>query len=127
MRKAANALLPVALVGIALGAGCGSIGSSGHARAVPGGSADRGADLINSYGCGACHTIGGIDGANGQVGPALNNLSGRIYIAGRLPNNPRNLIRWIRYPQQIYPGNVMPDLGISDHDARDIAAYLYQH
>jgi cytochrome c len=61
------------------------------------------------------------------VGPPLNGLSNRIYIAGRLPNTPRNLIRWIRYPQQIYPGNVMPDLGISNHDARDIAAYLYQH
>jgi cytochrome c len=125
MRAVLSGLL-IALLGIALG-GCGGLDSGGGARSVPGGNADRGADVIASYGCGSCHTIGGIDGATAHVGPPLDGLSNRIYIAGRLPNTPRNLIRWIRYPQQIYPGNVMPDLGISNHDARDIAAYLYQH
>jgi cytochrome c1 len=46
-------------------------------------------------------------------------------LAGNLPNTPENLVRWIRQPQTIKPGNVMPDLGIGVRDARDIAAYLY--
>jgi cytochrome c1 len=33
--------------------------------------------------------------------------------------------RWIQHPQQVAPGNGMPDLGISDIQARDISAYLY--
>jgi cytochrome c1 len=49
----------------------------------------------------------------------------RGYIAGHLPNNGPNLIRWIRDPQQVDPGNAMPDLGVGDVDARDIAAYLF--
>jgi cytochrome c1 len=35
------------------------------------------------------------------------------------------LIKWIRNPQQIEPGTAMPDLGVSEDEAGDIAAYLY--
>jgi cytochrome c1 len=35
------------------------------------------------------------------------------------------MIRWIRQPQEIDPGNGMPDLSVSTRDGRDIAAYLY--
>ncbi len=41
-----------------------------------------------------------------------------------LPNTPENLVRWIQQPEQIRPGTAMPNLGISEDDARDIAAYL---
>lgn len=93
--------------------------------AVPGGDARRGADLAQAYGCGACHTIPGIKGARSQVGPALDNLRERVFLAGRLPNVPDSLIRWIVTPQLYQPGGAMPNLGISEADARDIAAYLY--
>ena len=49
------------------------------------------------------------------------------YIAGELPNSPENAIRWIRDPKRVEPGTVMPDLGVTTAEARDIAAYLYRH
>jgi cytochrome c1 len=49
----------------------------------------------------------------------------RTFIAGEVPNSPENLVRWIRSPKSIEPGTAMPELGLSDQDARDVAAYLY--
>jgi cytochrome c1 len=80
--------------------------------------------LINQFGCGACHSIPGIPGADGNVGPSLTRIGSRPYVAGVLRNSPGNLARWIRNPQAIVPGNAMPDMHIGDADARDIAAYL---
>ena len=59
------------------------------------------------------------------VGPPLNQFAERVYIAGRLPNTPENLMLWIQKPQQVVPNNAMPDMGIGEQDSRDIAAYLY--
>jgi cytochrome c1 len=89
-----------------------------------GGSTGRGPALIAAYGCGACHTIPGVDGADGQVGPNLDGLGGRRAIAGRLANTPGNLALWIRRPQEVDPGNLMPDLGLSSREADEIASYL---
>lgn len=94
-------------------------------KAVPGGDAHRGRQLIPQYGCGACHAIPGIDGARGQVGPPLNGIADRAYLAGVLSNTPDNMVTWIMHPQQIAPGSAMLELGVSEADARDIAAYLY--
>jgi cytochrome c1 len=89
------------------------------------GNAERGAQLIRFYGCSTCHTIPGVQGADGVVGPPLNFFSRRTYIAGMLPNNSDNLVTWIKDPQYVVPGNVMPNMGVNDRDARDIASYLY--
>ncbi len=86
---------------------------------------ESGRRLIVSYGCGSCHSIPGVAGANGKAGPPLDHFYKQMYIAGRLSNTPENLIRWIRNPQQVIPGNAMPNMGVSEEDARDIAAYLY--
>jgi cytochrome c2 len=88
------------------------------------GDATAGAALIVKLGCGSCHDIPGIVDANGLVGPPLGRVASRQYIAGVLRNTPDNMVQWLRFPQQIVPGNAMPDLAISDHDARQIAAYL---
>jgi cytochrome c1 len=74
--------------------------------------------------CGSCHEIPGVQEADGLVGPPLTHFSQRTMIAGLLPNTPANLEYWLQQPQAVTPGNGMPDLGLSDHDARDIAAYL---
>lgn len=93
---------------------------------VPGASAERGRDLIHQYGCGACHTVPGVRGAIGSVGPRLDRVRDQIYIAGGLPNTPRNLTLWIAHPKKVEPRTAMPDLGVGDEDASDIAEYLYR-
>ena len=90
-----------------------------------GGNPDRGPTLIRSYGCGTCHTIAGVPGANGLVGPPLAGIAQRSYIAGVLPNAPENMVRWIENPKAVDSLTAMPVLGVSPADARDIAAYLY--
>jgi cytochrome c1 len=92
---------------------------------VPGGDPGRGARLLERYGCGSCHTIPGIRGADGLVGPPLIKFGSRSYIAGELPNNGENLQRWIKDPQGVEPATAMPDLSVTDVDAQDIAAYLF--
>ena len=85
----------------------------------------RGEQLIQSYGCGACHTIPGIRSARGLVGPPLTSFGRRTMIAGQLPNSPDNLMRWIEDPPAIEPKTAMPNLGLNSAQAHDIAAYLY--
>jgi cytochrome c2 len=91
---------------------------------VPGGSPQRGLDAIQRFGCGSCHIIPGVEGADGLVGPPLIKWADRKTIAGELPNETAQLIRWIQDPQEVEPGTDMPDLGVSEQAARDIAAYL---
>jgi cytochrome c2 len=95
------------------------------ARRLTGGEPERGRALIPKYGCEACHTIPGVEGADGTIGPTLGGIARRPDLAGRLPNTPENLMRWIRDPQGISPGTAMPNLHVTGQDVRDIAAYLY--
>jgi cytochrome c1 len=60
-----------------------------------------------------------------MVGPPLTNVGGRMYIAGVLQNTPPNLIRWLENPPAVDAKTAMPNLNISQADARDIASYLY--
>ena len=94
------------------------------AAEMTGGSPQHGRDVIPYYGCSTCHTIPGIRPARGLVGPPLEGVADRMYIAGALPNNPDNLIRWIRGPRDINPKTDMPNMSVTESDARDIAAYL---
>jgi len=93
--------------------------------AVPGGDPGRGEKELAGFGCGSCHTIDGVTGAYGKVGPPLTGIGERSMIAGEAPNTPENLIRWIENPQSIEPNTAMPNLGVGDQAARDMAAYLY--
>jgi cytochrome c2 len=119
----AGPLLPVALF-LTL-AGC-TGGKVTHAYSIAvNGNAQRGKQLIQTFGCGSCHIIPGIRTAQGLVGPPLLLFGRRTMIAGELPNSPENLTRWIQNPAAIEPRTAMPDLGVSEQDADDIAAYLY--
>lgn len=95
-------------------------------RYVPEGNARLGRENIVAHGCGACHVIPGIRQATGRVGPQLVGLRDQIYLAGMLPNTPEDLVAWIRHPRRINPGTAMPDLGLSEAEARNVAAYLYE-
>lgn len=92
---------------------------------IEGADAERGKAAIARHGCGACHVIPGVRGAKGRVGPKLEDFSAQVYIAGQLANVPDNLILWIQNPEAYSPGTAMPDLNVSEGEARDIAAYLY--
>jgi cytochrome c len=114
----AGRILPAALVAV--------LGACGEATTpvTTWGDATRGRDLAAAYGCGACHEIPGIRRV-AAIGPPLERWGQRKYIAGRLPNQPDALVRWIQDPRSVVPGTAMPDLGVSGVDARDIAAFLY--
>jgi cytochrome c1 len=62
--------------------------------------------------------------AEGKVGPSLDGIGRRVYIAGFLPNTPANMAAWIRDPQAIDPRTAMPDLQVTEEHARDMTAYL---
>jgi cytochrome c2 len=84
----------------------------------------RAPDLMIQYGCPTCHVIPGVPGAVGKVGPSLEGLEQRSYLAGTLQNSPVNLVLWIQHPQQIHPGTAMPEMGVTAADATRIAAFL---
>ena len=108
-----------------LAGGCGVDSNSRLARQMTGGDPASGKTLIRSYGCGTCHDVPGVPGATGTVGPPLAKIALRTYLAGHLGNTPANMVRWIQHPQQVEKGTAMPEMGVTDSDARDIAAYLY--
>jgi len=117
--KYASAVIVIEL----LVSGC-AASAKKNAAAITGGDPDRGASSISKYGCGTCHIIPGIAGAHGLVGPPLAGLANRVYVAN-LPNAPENLTRWVQNPKSINETTAMPNVGVTPHDAVDIAAYLY--
>ena len=96
-----------------------------QAAATTGGNPSRGESMFIQYGCGSCHGLKHVRKASGMVGPPLDGIAVRAMIAGKLPNRPNNLAEWIRDPQKVTPGTDMPDLHVSERDARDITAFLY--
>ncbi len=93
--------------------------------AIPG-DPKAGRAALERYQCGACHTIPGVGGANASVGPPLTEYGQRVYIAGKFPKEPALLAKWIQDAPALAPQTAMPNVGVTDADARDIAAYLLQ-
>ncbi len=122
----ASAMLVALVLASALLAGCNGGTAVAEAWAPQtGGNAERGKADIVQFSCGSCHSIPGVEGANGRVAPPLEFFARRTYVGGEIPNTPDNVVRWIRDPKSVEPGTAMPTLGISEQQARDIAAYLY--
>lgn len=119
----------VPLIFLMLLSGCSDWTASGSTDNVPRaemiGDPETGRRLIAEIGCGSCHLIPGIADANGLVGPPLDHIARRKYLAGLLRNTPETMVSWIRNPQTYVPGNAMPDMGLSEEEARQITAYLY--
>ena len=105
---------------------CGREGSVARAAATAAAPPDakRGREALPQYACNTCHIIPGVTGPDTHVGPPLAGIGSRKLIAGTLPNTPGNLARWLRETQTVKPGTAMPQLGVVEGDARDIAAYL---
>lgn len=100
-------------------------GSPKAKREVVGGDPEQGKVAIKKYACGACHIIPGIEGAVGRESHPLYGFANRGDIAQTVVNTPENLVRWIRKPTDIRPRTRMPIMGVSEQEAKDIAAYLY--
>lgn len=96
-----------------------------RAVAITGGDPDHGRRLITDKGCGLCHTVPGVPRADGLVGPSLERVGSRVYLAGVTANSPGNMIRWLLDPPSVDPMTAMPKVGLNEDEARDIAAFLY--
>jgi cytochrome c len=96
-----------------------------RASAMTRGDPEHGRALAKMKGCAGCHQIPGVDGANGSVGPPLVSFSHRVYIGGVLSNTPDHLHQWLLDPPSIDPKTAMPNVGLNDREARDVAAFLY--
>lgn len=117
------ALLTAVFVAVAVSA-C-SDGETTAPSPVTGGDAAAGRAAITQYGCASCHAIPDVPSVTNGMGPDLDHWADQLYIAGQVPNRPEELIRWIRDPQALVPGTAMPNSGVTEQEARDIAAYLY--
>ena len=91
---------------------------------LTGGDARAGRQLIREKGCITCHTLDSVPGARGLVGPPLDGIADRSYLAGEIANTPENMVLWIEHPHQVESKTVMPEMGLSDQESKDIAAYL---
>lgn len=86
---------------------------------------NRGRLASTRLGCDACHEIDGAASTRIRAAAPLRGISGQLLIAGQLANSEINLARWIVDPRAIKPGTAMPNLVVTENEARDIAAYLY--
>jgi cytochrome c len=126
LQRAVRRLVAAVAIAVPLASACDATdGAAASANQITGGNAERGRELIRSYGCGTCHSIPGVTGATGLVGPPLGGIASRSYIGGVLPNAPDNMLRWLRDPRAVDPLTAMPNVGVTPSDARHIAAYLY--
>jgi cytochrome c1 len=96
-----------------------------HARCVTDGDPAKGKAIISAIGCGVCHTIPGVSGANGIVGTPLQAFGRRQLIAGAIPNEPAALVQWGKDAPSLVPSTGMPRLPLTKEEASDVAAYLY--
>lgn len=103
-------------------AGSGIVSIQTGAEAYKAGDANTGKTVFASKGCTGCHTIEGLQGAVGTVGPNLTHISGQPYDS--FPNDAEFLKQWINDPQTAKPGTAMPKLGLSDQELNDVVAYL---
>ena len=115
-----------ALLCVLAGLVCGCTGGQATApySVAVGGYPGQGKQLIAQYKCGTCHTIPGVSHAHGVFGPPLNFIGRRTELAGNFANTPENLVHWILSPKSMKPATAMPDLGLDEKQARDVAAYL---
>lgn len=114
-----------AVIAVISASACNDTNIYADATALTHGNPARGRALICSYGCGSCHTIPGIRGADATVGPPLAGIASRSYIGGVLPNDPDNMVRWLLDPPAVDSMTAMPNVGLNELQARDVAAYMY--
>ena len=87
-------------------------------------SALEGRKVFFANSCVNCHTIGGTS-AQGKFGPDLTHLMSRETLAaGAAPNTTEDLHLWVRDPQKIKVGCLMPNMQLTDEEVDQVVAYL---
>jgi len=87
--------------------------------------AAKGLALFQTSTCINCHAIRGVTGADARVAPDLTHVASRRQLAaGILENTPANMRRWLKNPQHIKPGVLMPDFNFTDQELDELGEYL---
>jgi cytochrome c oxidase subunit 2 len=88
-------------------------------------AAAKGLALFQTSTCINCHAIRGVTGADARVAPDLTHVASRRQLgAGILENTPANMRRWLKNPQHIKPGALMPDFNFTDQELDQLGEYL---
>lgn len=88
------------------------------------GDAAKGEQVFMTGSCVACHTIDGTQ-ALGKVGPNLTHFASRqVFAGGVLDNTPQNLAQWLADPQKVKPGNLMPNLHLTQAQIDELVAFV---
>lgn len=83
-----------------------------------------GRQVFETHACTNCHAIKGT-AAVGTFGPDLTHLASRATIAsGAAMNTPEDLYAWIKNPDAVKPGSLMPAMQLSDEEIHQLVAYL---
>ena len=92
--------------------------------------AQEGKDLFTEKACISCHATDtqGYSAGAVPIGPDLTNMGDRSRFAGYLEPTKENLVKWIKDPESLKPGNLMTGAypALSDDEADKIAEYLLQ-
>lgn len=115
--------MPPLVLSSLLSAGCAD--SAGKPRDVFQGDPAQGLEIMREVGCAACHRTPGVVWPRGRTAGDLSGFGARPMIAGRLPNQPDVLMRWIVDAPSLDPSTGMPPMPLTNDQARDVAAYLY--
>jgi cytochrome c oxidase subunit 2 len=87
--------------------------------------AAKGLTLFQTSTCISCHAIRGLPGAGAGAAPDLTHVASRRQLgSGILQNTPANLRLWLKNPQHIKPGVLMPDFNFTDQELDALAGYL---
>lgn len=79
-------------------------------------AAARGKELFYAkFGCQSCH-IADYKNDKGYVGPALASVGNRL--------TPGWMYKWLKDPNALRPGTLMPNFNLKDDEARDLTAFL---
>jgi cytochrome c oxidase subunit 2 len=88
-------------------------------------TAAKGLALFQQLSCVSCHAINGAAGAVARVAPDLTHVASRKQLGGGVSENtPENLRRWLKDPQAVKPGVLMPSYNLTDEQLDQLGAYF---
>jgi cytochrome c oxidase subunit 2 len=93
-------------------------------NAIDEASARAGQATFLTLSCVNCHRVSGTS-ADGTFGPDLSHLMSRDTLAsGAIPNTLDNLRQWVKDPQTIKPGSLMPNMQLNSRELDEVVEYL---